>query len=53
MNRFSNLLGGIADGVRAARLRAEFDRMNDRQLADIGLTRGDVPRKASEWTARH
>jgi uncharacterized protein YjiS (DUF1127 family) len=47
-----NLLGGIADGIRAARLHGELSRMSDRRLADIGLTRQDLPRKAVEWSAR-
>lgn len=51
MRRF-NLLGGIADSIRAARLHSELSRMGDRELADIGLTRRDLPRKAAEWTAR-
>ncbi|WP_421722762.1 DUF1127 domain-containing protein [Bauldia sp.] len=52
MSGFSNFFGGIADGVRAARLYNQLDRMSDRRLADIGLSREDLPRKASEWSSR-
>ena len=52
MNTFTNIFGGIADGIRARRLHGELDRMSDRRLADIGLTRADLPRKAVEWATR-
>jgi uncharacterized protein YjiS (DUF1127 family) len=52
MTRFTALFAGMANGVRAARLRAELDRLSDLRLADIGLARADLRRKAVEWAAR-
>jgi uncharacterized protein YjiS (DUF1127 family) len=52
MTRFTALFAGMANGVRAARLRAELDQLSDHGLADIGLARADLRRKAVEWAAR-
>jgi uncharacterized protein YjiS (DUF1127 family) len=52
MNAFANVFGGIADGIRVRRLHAELGRLSDRRLADIGLTRAELPRKAVEWARR-
>ncbi|MCP4385736.1 MAG: DUF1127 domain-containing protein [Hyphomicrobiales bacterium] len=52
MSGLSTFFGGIADGIRAKRLHGELDRMSDRRLADIGLTRHELPRKAVEWSSR-
>lgn len=52
MSGFSTFFGGIADGVRAARLHRELNQLSDRRLADIGLSRQDLPRKSAEWANR-
>lgn len=39
MNRFANIFSSLTEGFNAARTQHTFNRMSDRQLADIGLTR--------------
>ena len=46
MSRFTRVAAGIAEGFMAARYHRALSHMNDRQLADIGLTRADIPRRA-------
>jgi uncharacterized protein YjiS (DUF1127 family) len=48
MSRFSNIFSGFAEGFKAARFHHALSRMSDRQLADIGLTRESIPRRALE-----
>ncbi len=44
----TNFFTGLGNGYRAYRTFNELNRLNDRQLADIGLTRSDVPRAAAK-----
>lgn len=48
MSRFSKILTGVADGFKAARFRQAMSRLSDRQLADIGLSRENISRRALE-----
>ena len=48
MSRFSRFFGGISEGFRAARYNQALNQLSDRQLADIGLSRGELPRHALE-----
>ena len=52
MKGFNDLFGGVARRVRAAKLQSELERLSDRDLADIGLNRGDVARGARDWSQR-
>ncbi len=38
-----NFFGGIAEGLRMSRLYDELSGMSDRELAEIGITRGEIP----------
>jgi uncharacterized protein YjiS (DUF1127 family) len=46
MNRFARIFNSLTGGVRTAREHLRLDRMSDRQLADIGLTREGISRRA-------
>jgi uncharacterized protein YjiS (DUF1127 family) len=48
MNRFSRAFSTLTDGFNTARLNHTFNRMSDRQLADIGLTRENASLRALE-----
>ena len=48
MNKFRNVFSGIADGIKAARFHHALNGLSDRQLADIGLTRENISRRALE-----
>ncbi len=48
MNKFTSVFAGIAEGFRAARFHSALSRLSDRQLADIGLTRENISRRALE-----
>ena len=48
MSRFSKIFAGVAEGIKTARFNEAMSRMSDRQLADIGLRREDIPRRAFE-----
>ncbi len=48
MNKFSNVFTGLAEGFKAARFHHALSRMSDRQLADIGLSRDNISRRALE-----
>lgn len=48
MSRFSDYLTGFSERFKAARYNEVLTRMSDRQLADIGLSRGEIPRHARD-----
>jgi uncharacterized protein YjiS (DUF1127 family) len=48
MNRFARAFSTLTDGLHTARLNHTFNRMSDRQLADIGLTRENASLRALE-----
>lgn len=48
MSTFSRVFGSISQGFRAARYTQALNQLSDRQLADIGLTRGEIARRAFE-----
>ena len=48
MNTFSKIFAGFSEGVRVARFHRALYQMSDRQLADIGLRREDIARRAIE-----
>ena len=48
---FATLVRMIREWKRYNRSVAELNRLGDRELADIGISRSDIPRVA--WTAAH
>jgi uncharacterized protein YjiS (DUF1127 family) len=48
MNTFTRIFSGLAEGMRAARFHQTLSRMSDRQLADIGIAREQIARRAIE-----
>lgn len=46
MNRFSRVFTSLTEGLSTARLNHTLNRMSDRQLADIGLTRDTASLRA-------
>ena len=52
MSKLSNILSGLADGLRMARYHQALSHMSDHQLADIGLTRDGISRRALEMAQR-
>ncbi len=48
MNRFSRVFNSLTEGFNTARLNHTFNRMSDRQLADIGLTRENASLRSLE-----
>lgn len=46
MHGFSKFFGGIALGFRAARFAQTLNGLSDRELADIGITRGEIGHRA-------
>jgi uncharacterized protein YjiS (DUF1127 family) len=52
MSRMSNLLSSLSVGFKTARFNQALNRMSDRQLADIGIDRFDIPRRAREMASR-
>ena len=48
MSRFRHAVATAVERFRAARFYDALNGLSDRQLADIGLTRGDVPQRARE-----
>lgn len=48
MSKLSNFFSGISEGFRAARYSQTLNQLSDRQLADIGLTRSDISRRAMD-----
>lgn len=38
-----NFFGGIAEGLRMSRLYDELSGMSDRELAQIGISRSEIP----------
>ena len=48
----SHLISTYQQWRRYSRSLAELNRLGDRELADIGLTRGDIPRAAWENSER-
>ncbi len=48
MNNFKRYAAGVAEGFLTARYFQALSQMNDRQLADIGLARTDIARRARE-----
>jgi uncharacterized protein YjiS (DUF1127 family) len=49
--RLARLGDALFGWVQRARLRAEFAALSDRDLADIGLTRGEIGRAVAAATA--
>ncbi|MEP0324321.1 DUF1127 domain-containing protein [Bauldia litoralis] len=52
MSRFSNYFAGFSERFKAARFNQVLNQMSDRQLADLGVTRADIPRHAREMAHR-
>jgi hypothetical protein len=48
MSGFSNFLGRLSVGIKTSQFHRALSGMSDRQLADIGMTRQDIPRRARE-----
>ena len=48
----SHLISTYQQWRRYSRSLAELNRLGDRELADIGLSRGDIPRAAWENSER-
>ncbi len=48
MNRFSRAFNSLTTSLSTARLNHTLNRMSDRQLADIGLSRENVSVRALE-----
>ncbi len=48
---FANLVRMIREWNRYNRSLTELSRLGDRELADIGISRSDIPRVA--WNAAH
>ena len=48
MNRFARVFTSLTDGFAAARTNHRLNRMSDRQLADIGLSRETASLSALE-----
>ena len=46
MTSFTRVFTSFADGFKTARLHHTLNRMSDRQLADIGLSRENVSLRA-------
>jgi uncharacterized protein YjiS (DUF1127 family) len=46
LNVVQSAVAAVADRARAARDREELSQLSDRDLADIGLTRGDIAQLA-------
>ena len=48
---FANIVRFIREWKRYNQSLSELSRLADRELADIGISRSDIPRVA--WTAAH
>jgi len=48
---FANIVRFIREWKRYNQSLSELSRLGDRELADIGISRSDIPRAA--WTAAH
>ena len=48
---FANIVRFIREWKRYNQSLSELSRLGDRELADIGISRSDIPRVA--WTAAH
>lgn len=48
---FANIVRMIREWKRYNQSMTELSRLGDRELADIGISRSDIPRVA--WTAAH
>jgi uncharacterized protein YjiS (DUF1127 family) len=48
----SHLIGVLQQWRRYNNSLRELDRLGDRELADLGITRGDIPRVAWETSER-
>ena len=48
MNHFTRTFSTLTDSFNTARLNHAFNRMSDRQLADIGLSRENASLRALE-----
>ena len=48
---FASIVRIIRDWKRYNQSLSELSRLGDRELADIGISRSDIPRVA--WTASH
>ena len=52
MSRFSNYFSGVSERFQAARFTQVLSEMSDRQLADMGFSRADIPRHARQMATR-
>lgn len=48
LRRLGGALDRLAKAIAYSRLCTELDRLTDSELADIGITRADIPRRAWE-----
>ena len=48
MSMFKRVAAGFAEGFMASRYHQALNNLSDRQLADIGLTRETIVRRAYE-----
>ncbi len=48
MNTVSKIFAGLVEGMRVAQYHRALSRMSDRQLADIGIGRDEIARRAIE-----
>jgi uncharacterized protein YjiS (DUF1127 family) len=48
MSTFTRIFAGLAEGLRVARFHRALSQLSDRQLADIGVSRDEIPRRAVE-----
>lgn len=48
MSGFSNFLSRVNIGIKTSQFHRALSGMTDRQLADIGVNRQDIPRRARE-----
>ncbi|WP_421722763.1 DUF1127 domain-containing protein [Bauldia sp.] len=52
MSRFSDLITGFSEHYKAARYSEVLNRMTDRQLADIGVSRSEIGQQARNMARR-
>ena len=48
MSGFSAFLGRLTVGIKTSQFQRALSSMSDRQLADIGVSRHDIPRRARQ-----
>ena len=52
MSRFSDYFAGVSERFKAARFNQILNQMSDRQLADMGFARADIPSHARKMARR-